>query len=232
MRQLIDIYQLPSIWDFSKSPFTLKENAWNDFYVVDGVKYGTVQCYGKFPKGFIVLDNFLFDLRQRSSRWSSRVLNYFQNKIIKILDTIFVHSGFGSFILEDLPHWDNRIEEMTQAEDGRDRVAVHYKISAYDQKRLKKIRKMYQASIFPYYYIRWSFSQTLKMMGHVCGTARFGNDPKTSVLDKMNRAHDLQNLYVVDSSFFPSSSGINPALTIAANALRVAKHILNSSSNV
>ena len=61
--------------------------------------------------------------------------------------------------------------------------------------------------------------------GHVCGTCRFGDDPRTSVLDASNRAHDLDNLYVVDASFFPSSGGTNPSLTVAANALRVAANI-------
>ena len=62
-------------------------------------------------------------------------------------------------------------------------------------------------------------------LGHVCGTCRFGTDPKTSVLDPHNRAHEVDNLYVVDTSFFPSSAGLNPSLTVAANALRVAEHL-------
>ena len=62
-------------------------------------------------------------------------------------------------------------------------------------------------------------------MGHVCGTCRFGTDPTTSVLDAQNRAHEVDNLYVVDTSFFPSSAGLNPSLTVAANALRVAAHV-------
>ena len=63
-------------------------------------------------------------------------------------------------------------------------------------------------------------------IAHACGTCRFGTDPRMSVLDADNRAHGLPNLYVVDSSFFPTSAGTNPALTIAANALRVADRIL------
>ena len=59
----------------------------------------------------------------------------------------------------------------------------------------------------------------------MCGTCRFGTDPKTSVLDPQNRAHEVDNLYVVDASFFPSSAGLNPSLTVAANALRVAAHV-------
>jgi choline dehydrogenase-like flavoprotein len=61
--------------------------------------------------------------------------------------------------------------------------------------------------------------------GHACGTLRAGDDPATSVLDGSNRAHELDNLYVSDASFFPSSGGTNPSLTIAANGLRVAEII-------
>lgn len=233
MRQLIDLYQLPSFSDFSKDPFTLKENAWNDCYVVDAVKYGTIQCYGKFPRGFMVVEDILFDLRQKSFPWAAKLITFFRPQLIAFLDKLFAHSGFGSIMMEDLPQWENRVEAMDPAPDGRERIAVHYRISPYDQKRLKKFRKMYADQLFPYPHIRLSLSNTLKMMGHVCGTVRFGEDPKTSVLNKMNRAHDVDNLYVVDSSFFPSSGGINPALTIAANALRVAAHILqNETENV
>ncbi len=63
-------------------------------------------------------------------------------------------------------------------------------------------------------------------VAHQNGTLRFGRDPKTSVLDEHCRAHDLDNLYVVDASFFPSSSAVNPALTVMANALRVGDHLL------
>jgi choline dehydrogenase-like flavoprotein len=58
-------------------------------------------------------------------------------------------------------------------------------------------------------------------VAHQCGSCRFGTDPKTSVLDLNCRTHDVENLYIVDSSFFPSNSGVNPTLTIMANALRV-----------
>ncbi|MET1088175.1 MAG: GMC family oxidoreductase, partial [Arthrobacter sp.] len=61
---------------------------------------------------------------------------------------------------------------------------------------------------------------------HQCGTAVAGHDPGSSVLTPECRAHDLDNLWIVDGSFFPSSAALNPALTIAANALRVADTIL------
>jgi len=60
---------------------------------------------------------------------------------------------------------------------------------------------------------------------HQCGTLCFGTDPATSVLDPWCRAYDVENLFVVDASFFPSSAAVNPALTIIAQALRVADYI-------
>ncbi len=63
-------------------------------------------------------------------------------------------------------------------------------------------------------------------VAHQNGTVRFGHDPATSALDVNCKAHDLDNLYVVDGSFFPSSAAVNPALTIMANALRVGDHLL------
>lgn len=63
-------------------------------------------------------------------------------------------------------------------------------------------------------------------VAHQNGTIRFGNDPATSALDRNCKAHELDNLYVVDGSFFPSSAAVNPALTIMANALRVGDHLL------
>jgi choline dehydrogenase-like flavoprotein len=63
-------------------------------------------------------------------------------------------------------------------------------------------------------------------VSHQCGTVRFGSEPATSALDVDCKAHDLDNLYVVDTSFFPSSAAVNPGLTAMANALRVGDHLL------
>ncbi|MDD5375271.1 GMC family oxidoreductase, partial [Acidithiobacillus sp.] len=60
---------------------------------------------------------------------------------------------------------------------------------------------------------------------HQVGTCRFGEDPKDSVLNPWCKTHDLDNLYVVDASFMPSISAVNPSLTIMANAIRVAAHL-------
>ena len=68
----------------------------------------------------------------------------------------------------------------------------------------------------------------IKVAMHQCGTARFGNDPATSVLDPFCRVWDVDNLYVVDASFLPSSTAVNPSLTIVAQAVRTAEHIVKN----
>ena len=66
---------------------------------------------------------------------------------------------------------------------------------------------------------------------HQCGTLVFGNEEKTSVLDPYCRSHDVDNLFVVDASFFPSSAAVNPGLTIIAQSLRVADHLIRNELN-
>ena len=63
-------------------------------------------------------------------------------------------------------------------------------------------------------------------LAHQAGTMKFGTDPSSSVLDTNCKAHELENLYVTDASFFPSVGAVNPSLTIIANSLRVADHLL------
>jgi len=81
----------------------------------------------------------------------------------------------------------------------------------------------------------FSTKMPMQSLGHQTGTCKFGEDEKTSVLDINCRGHDVDNLYVVDGSFFISSGAVNPTLTIIANALRVGDHLLermNASSAV
>ena len=67
-------------------------------------------------------------------------------------------------------------------------------------------------------------------VAHQSGTCRFGADPASSVLDVNCKAHEVDNLYVVDTSFFPSIGAVNPALTAMANAIRVGEHLLERTA--
>jgi choline dehydrogenase-like flavoprotein len=129
---------------------------------------------------------------------------------------------------EDLPSADNRV---TLRKDGS--IKVNYTRTNYTafEKLKEKLKQVFEklGEMDPDYKdVKWDgYDLDISGMSHQNGTLRFGTDPATSVLDLNCKAHDLDNLYVVDASFFPSCGAFNPALTIAANALRVGDHIIN-----
>jgi choline dehydrogenase-like flavoprotein len=127
---------------------------------------------------------------------------------------------------EDLPIPKNRVRiEGTKLSvdytanniEAHDRLLYHTQemLKGGDSKGSQPLRGLHPHGMAPQ-----------QVVAHQCGTCRFGNDPKTSVLDLHCRTHGIDNLYVVDSSFFPSSSAVSPALTIIANALRVGEHLI------
>jgi choline dehydrogenase-like flavoprotein len=127
---------------------------------------------------------------------------------------------------EDLPDADNRV---TLTREGRIRLTYKENNLEAHKRLTAKVAQLIG---------QWERSLHLEKGGkiplggvaHQCGTLRFGHDPHRSVLDANCKAHDLDNLYVVDASFFPSSNAVNPALTIMANALRVGDHLLDRLS--
>ncbi len=123
---------------------------------------------------------------------------------------------------EDLPDPENRV---TVTSSGRIRVRRKENNMRTHRKLLATAVDVMKSAGYPLV-----FSQTMgiETNSHQCGTVRFGNDGATSVLDPYCRSHDIRNLYVVDSSFFPSSAAVNPALTIAAQALRVADQMMQN----
>jgi choline dehydrogenase-like flavoprotein len=127
---------------------------------------------------------------------------------------------------EDLPHPDNRV---TVDRDGNVHLAKTYHNEEAHRRLLTKLKGLLgDLGCHQGIPSRTILDQRIPLAGvaHQCGTARFGTDPRESVLDVNCKAHDLDNLYVVDTSFFPSSSAVNPALTAMANALRVGDHLL------
>jgi len=126
---------------------------------------------------------------------------------------------------EDLPDPSNRI---TLRDDGSVRVSyTPNNTEAYERLERKLAEAMHRVDRARARRPSTHFAARLGISGvsHQNGTIRFGADPATSVLDINCRAHEVENLYVVDSSFFPSSSAVNPSLTIMANALRVGDHL-------
>ena len=150
------------------------------------------------------------------------------------LDLMAKHSMDFWLTSEDLPDPDNRV---TLDREGNIVLAyrpnnetAHQRLTAKLEQLMKQQRTcgvhghdchegLFSRNLF--------LGQRIPLAGvaHQNGTARFGRDPRESVLDVNCRAHEVDNLYVVDASFFPSSAAVNPALTIMANALRVADHL-------
>lgn len=123
---------------------------------------------------------------------------------------------------EDLPDPNNRVSiqgEKIYLNYTPNNLEAHDRLLYFWQEVLKTTDKQ-SRGIHPY------GSVPIEIVAHQCGTCRFGENSQTSVLNLNCRTHDLNNLYVVDSSFFPSSAAVSPALTVIANALRVGEHLI------
>jgi choline dehydrogenase-like flavoprotein len=130
-------------------------------------------------------------------------------------------------ISEDLPSPDNRVEVT---HDGRIKLDYTHNNLAGHERLSHTLRQSLDGltdHAHPISQHHLQLDQLIPLYGtaHQNGTIRFGGDPKTSVLDRWCKAHDLDNLYVVDTSFFCSSASVNPTLTVVANAMRVGDHL-------
>lgn len=172
----------------------------NDFYLSGGpddAPLGNVQLLGKI---------------------TSPILQA-QTALPKIaVDWLTSHSVDWYVMSEDLPSEDSRVTLKD------DQIVLDWKRSNWKAHELlvTKTKKLLRRAGYP---IQLSRPFDRRTPSHQCGTAVFGPDPASSVLNLHCRAHDHDNLYVVDASFLPTSAAVNPALTIAAQALRVADHI-------
>lgn len=189
----------------------------NDFYTHDGAKLGNVHVH-PVP---VTRDMTLAFMRMHMKR-----LNRLPLPILSAAAAAgaMVHrsSLVFSTVVEDLPYSCNRVVARKAGEAG---VAYDYRHPHELRERSWKLFLGFKAAIAKRFTVRPLRPVGMLNVSHVCGTCRFGDNSELSVLDRDNRAHDLDNLYVVDASFFPSSGGINPSLTIAANALRVGQTI-------
>jgi choline dehydrogenase-like flavoprotein len=150
------------------------------------------------------------------------------------LDIMAQHSLDFWLTSEDLPDPDNRVSldsegriVLTQRpnnEEGHKRLAAALQQAMQAQRKCTVHGDECHTGLFSR---NLFLGERIPLAGvaHQNGTVRFGRDPKTSALDVHCRAHEVDNLYVVDASFFPSSAAVNPALTVIANALRVADHL-------
>jgi choline dehydrogenase-like flavoprotein len=145
---------------------------------------------------------------------------------IALLDDIARHAVDFWLSTEDLPNPDNRVTVY----DGTVTLTYTPTNEASKQKLYEKLKSMlnHLGMRSDFLIPRHAYLKTdipIAGVAHQAGTCRFGTDPKNSVLDVNCKAHELDNLYVVDTSFFVSIGAVNPALTAMANAIRVAEHL-------
>ena len=219
MRHLLDWIE---VWPQpgGKTTAPNKEIGLNDFYFWEGQKYGTVQSAGAMASLVSM------EMLTNHPGWQPKVLRLMSPALRPIYDRLFKGGLVLASMMEDLPYLDNRVLPSNRpSADGRQRLQLRYRLHASEIQRRAVFLRQLKEMLEPFRKTTIRVAKGNDNLGHACGTCRFGTDPTTSVLDPQNRAHEVDNLYVVDASFFPSSAGLNPSLTVAANALRVAAHV-------
>ena len=144
---------------------------------------------------------------------------------IWLLDFVSTRTVDVYLTTEDLPRETNGVRLV----DGRILIFWTPTNMSAHKTFVRRMRRALQRAGYPFVLTK---RMGIETNSHQCGTAVAGNDPSTSVLDPDCRSHDVENLYLADGSFFPSSAALNPALTIAANALRIAPKIASSTKDL
>ena len=215
-----DIFALWAPRRLSREARQRKSISVRDFYLRDGERLGYVQSMGlEAGRGEIAV--FIKEQLRRHGIANELLLSLLAKAPSHIGAFVFGGAGIFAAMTEDDPNPDNRIVIDPNEPDG---ASFNYAITDDLRRRADALRSAFARSVRPWRMLR--INTELEMnYGHPCGTCKFGDDPNSSVLDRDCRAHDVENLYVVDACFMPRSGAINPSLTIAANALRVAPKI-------
>jgi len=189
----------------------------NDFYIHKGTKLGNIHAHPVADRDELI--TFLVQYYRGLKLLPGPLLSLIASSMGSYLRrswTVF------ATIVEDLPYPANHVAAKAGSEED---IVYTYRYPDELRRRAQMLGDGFKSAVAPLLNVR-PLQPTGALNGsHVCGTCRFGDDPQTSVLDRDNRAHDLDNLYVLDASFFPSSGGINPSLTIVANSLRATEKI-------
>lgn len=179
-----------------------KTLAWNDFY-------NTGSARGR-PLGHI---------QMRGKVRPENLLRH-SNPLVRLLRRPIAERSLDLWVMtEDLPDPENRV---TVDDEGRVHLTRRGTNLAAHRELLRRTRRLLHRCGYPICIVD---HRGVTAIQHQCGTARFGADPRRAVLDPWCRSFDVENLYVVDSSFFPSSGAVNPSLTVVAQALRSAQAI-------
>ena len=221
MFHLSDFYAIKPKRGANKSKPS-KSISTNALYELEKQKLGTFQSVG-IPINQEYFLKFLISIRGRISG-AQIIPDLILWIVAKTLALLFQKYTIFASIIEDFPEVENRV-----LIDSNGATTIQYTISPNTAARNNLFKKNMMSLLKSSFSVINTNNKFNVNLGHAMGTCRFGLNPKTSVTNLYNQCHDLKNLYICDSSFFPSSSGVNPSLTIAANSLRVAEHIAKNS---
>jgi len=217
MRHFVDLWVVETEASVDPDAGT-KELAFNDFYGASGASLGSVQSFGRMPPAAVVLGEKLLSAG-RSRKAIAASFRVATPVVERVMKRMFSRGVVLASIVEDLPYRENGVHP---ADGASDIATLSYRLHPEARGRIETMRARMKTLLQPCRPRLLRQAENNQRLAHVCGTCRFGATPEDSVLDPSNRAHGVDNLYVADASFFPSSGGTNPGLTIAANALRVA----------
>ncbi len=219
MRHLIDLYVVDLKSKIEPSALT-KQIAFSDLMFQDEKKrMGVLQSFGKIAPP----ESIFADLIDSTPGWVKPFFKFSQPFFLFIFKILFSNKMILATLSEDKP----RIKNCVQLNQNQE-LEIQYQVDSQDQERQIQLRSKIKKILSPYSFRLLKQAENNKRIAHACGTCRFGTDPEKSVLNAKNQAHGLDNLYIVDSSFFPTAGTKNPSLTIAANGLRVADLILKN----
>ncbi|MCA0274491.1 MAG: GMC family oxidoreductase [Proteobacteria bacterium] len=220
---MFHLAEMIAIWPESGISFNgpTKAIALRDLYFIDGNRYGAVQAIG-IDASYGEIAHYLKNIFDRSALHKLKPLRQLTRIPAFVAARVFGDAKVFRAIIEDLPYQDNRVL-LDETDPGR--LRFEYAVQPELQRRRREFRRLLKRRLGGQRSVFLTFQPELDF-AHACGTVRFGEDPATSVLNRDCRAHEVENLYVTDASFMPTSTGINPSLTIAANALRVADRIV------
>lgn len=203
-----------------------KTLAIRDFYFLNNKKYAEIQSTGMAADYGLVLFA-LYQLFDASKFRKLKLLKHFLRIPAKIASLLYGSASVFAVIIEDFPYEENKVVADEDSPSGfRFEYTIHQELKSRVFEGRTAIKKALKQ-------IRVFFMQPKVTLnyGHPCGTMKAGSDPKKSVVNADCRTHDIDNLYVADSSFMPTSGSTNPSLTIAANALKVSNAIHQSLSD-
>ena len=223
MFHISDMYAVWSPKKLSRQGLQKKSLSIRDFYIKDGLRLGYIQSLGlEAGQGHISM--FIKDMLRKYGIKNSVVLSLLTKIPAFVASRVLGKASLLAISIEDDPCPNNRITLNDKQPNGS---SFSYTIPADIKKRADTLYKAFSQRVKPWRVLR-IMPQVELNHGHACGTCRFGDDPTTSVLNRDCKSHDVENLYIVDSSFMPRSGAANPSITIAANALRVADKIAES----